>query len=220
MRRLLALLLLVLAAPAQAETPSLPWQKWDPALFDRAAREHRYVLLHMAAVWCHWCHVMEEVTYHDPEVQRAILDRFIPVRVDQDAEPELSYRYENWGWPATIMFDRNGNEILKRQGYIPPELFKKLLAAVIADPSALPALNIGTPVDPNALALSSQRRAKIEAMMLAAYDREHGGFGTAQHFIQGDTLEWALERSRPLKRNAERDVCARSRRRRSKARAS
>lgn len=39
LRRFLIILLLILAAPAQAETPSLPWQKWDPALFDRAARD-------------------------------------------------------------------------------------------------------------------------------------------------------------------------------------
>ena len=43
----------------------------------------------MAAVWCHWCHVMEGTTYRDPAIQAAILDKFIPVRVDQDADPEL-----------------------------------------------------------------------------------------------------------------------------------
>ena len=53
----LALVLVLLAGTASAETPSLPWQKWDPALLDRAGREDKYILLHMAAVWCHWCHV-------------------------------------------------------------------------------------------------------------------------------------------------------------------
>lgn len=202
MRRLLAVILLsLLAGAAQAETPSLPWQKWDPSLFDKAGREHKYILLHMAAVWCHWCHVMEGTTYRDPDIQKAILDKFIPVRVDQDADPELSYRYEQWGWPATIMLDKDGNEILKRQGYLPPELFKKLLAVVIEDPSALKAATLGVPVDASAVALSHERRAKLEASMLQGYDREHGGFGENQRFIQADTLEWALERGRALKRN-------------------
>jgi len=101
MRRFLVLVLILLAGTARAET-TLPWQKWSPALFDRAARENKYILLHMAAVWCHWCHVMESTTYRDPAIQTAILDKFIPVRVDQDADPELSYRYEDWGWPATV----------------------------------------------------------------------------------------------------------------------
>src|SRR5499426_3000959 len=194
MRRLLALFLLVLAIPAaRAETPALPWAKWEPALFDRAAREHKYILLHMAAVWCHWCHVMERTTYRDPAIQKAILDKFIPVRVDQDSDPELSYRYENWGWPATIMLDKDGNEIFKRRGYIPPELFSKLLAAVIEDPSALPSYNAAVPVDPNAVALSSERRQHTEALVLKGYDRDNGGFGDTHRFVHGDTLEWALE---------------------------
>ena len=94
MRRLLTLLLILVAGTAPtvswAETPSLPWQKWNQALLDRAGKEDKYILLHMAAVWCHWCHVMEGTTYRDPAIQKAILDKFIPVRVDQDADPELS----------------------------------------------------------------------------------------------------------------------------------
>jgi uncharacterized protein len=213
MKRFLVLLLVLIAGSARAET-TLPWQKWDPALFDRAAKEHKYILLHMAAVWCHWCHVMEGTTYSDPAIQKAILDKFIPVRVDQDADPELSYRYEDWGWPATVMLDQDGNEIFKRRGYIPPELFAKLLAAVIEDPSALPSYMMGATVDPNAIGLSDARRARIEALMLQTYDGRHGGFGEIQRFVHGDTLEWALERSRPLKRNAEidtwRDVAGRT----------
>jgi uncharacterized protein YyaL (SSP411 family) len=218
MRRLLTLLLIVIAGAAPtaswAETPSLPWQKWNPALLDRAAKEEKYILLHMAAVWCHWCHVMEGTTYRDPAIRTAILDRFIPVRVDQDADPELSYRYESWGWPATIMLDKDGNEIFKRRGYIPPELFAKLLAAVIEDPSALPSFTIGATVDPDAVGLTPARRAATEALMLKGYDRQHGGFGDTHRLIHGDSLEWALERSRPLQRNDDtgtwRDVAART----------
>ena len=201
MRRLLALLLVLIAGTARAEP--LAWQKWDPSLFDRAATEQKYILLHMAAVWCHWCHVMEGTTYADPAIQKAIIDKFIPVRVDQDADPALSYRYEQWGWPATIMLDKDGNEIFKRRGYIPPELFSKLLVAVIEDPSALPSYTTGATVDPNAVGLSDARRRKTEALLLAAYDNEHGGFGEIQRFIHGDTLEWTLERSRPLLRNTD-----------------
>src|SRR5476651_2853943 len=134
MRHLIVLTLLALAgiAPAStswAETPSLPWQKWDPALFDRAGRENKYILLHMAAVWCHWCHVMEGTTYRDAEIQKTIADKLIPARVDQDADPELSYRYEAWGWPAIFFKQKTAYEIFKRRGYIPPELFAKLLVA-------------------------------------------------------------------------------------------
>jgi len=213
-RLLLALLLLGLTAGARAETPSLDWQKWDPALFDRAAREDRYILLHMAAVWCHWCHVMERTTYRDPAIQQRIAERFIPVRVDQDADPALSYRYESWGWPATIMLDKDGNEIFKRRGYLPPKLFAKLLAAVIEDPSALPSYQRGAAIDRDAVALSEARRARSEVLVLKSFDTVNGGFGDTHRFIHGDTVEWALERSRALQRNSDAapwaDVAART----------
>src|ERR1700682_2339606 len=174
-RRLLALILIVaVAGTARAEAPSVAWQKWDPALFERAQREDKYILLHMAAVWCHWCHVMESTTYRDPAIQQRIAEKFIAVRVDQDADPALSYRYENWGWPATIMLDKDGNEIFKRRGYLPPELFNKLLVAVIEDPSALPEYNSSAEVDPNAVGLSAARRTKTAALLAESYDREHG----------------------------------------------
>lgn len=170
---LLALLIIALSGATRAETPSLPWQKWEPALFDRAAAEDKYILLHMAAVWCH---VMEGTTYKDPAVQKTIGEKFIPERVDQDRDPALSYRYENWGWPATIMLDKDGNEIFTRRGYIPPELFSKLLAAVIEDPSALPGFAVGVAVDPDAVLLSPQRRANVEALVLKNFDKDNGAF--------------------------------------------
>ncbi|CAN5779041.1 hypothetical protein BH11PSE3_BH11PSE3_10100 [soil metagenome] len=209
MRHLLGLVLLFFApsAPfvtsARGETPTLAWQTWQPSLFDQAAREDKYILLHMAAVWCHWCHVMERTTYRDPAIQQRLAEKFIAVRVDQDSDPALSYRYESWGWPATIVLDKDGNEIFKRRGYIPPDLFARLLAAVVEDPSALPTYGRETMADPDAVALSAERRARTEALLLHSYDTVNGGFGDTHRFIQGDTLEWTLERSRTLQRNTD-----------------
>jgi len=30
------------------------------------------------------------------------------IHVDQDSRPDLSNRYEDYGWPATIIFDATG----------------------------------------------------------------------------------------------------------------
>ncbi|HJQ56710.1 MAG TPA: DUF255 domain-containing protein, partial [Vineibacter sp.] len=192
--------------PVQAaddpKTHPVGWQAWDRAVFDRAGRENRYIILHMAAVWCHWCHVMEGTTYRDAAVLKLIGEKFIPVRVDQDSHPELSYRYENWGWPATIMLDKDGNEIFKRQGYLPPELFARLLAAVIDDPSALPATGLDAKAEEGVHALDAGLRGRLDTSFREAYDRVNGGFGGVHRFIHGDTVEYALVRGRPLKRHA------------------
>jgi uncharacterized protein len=74
---------------------AIEWHPWSEAVFERAKRENRFVLLDLGAVWCHWCHVMEEITYSDPEVIKLIGSRYIAVRVDQDSRPDLSNRYED-----------------------------------------------------------------------------------------------------------------------------
>jgi uncharacterized protein YyaL (SSP411 family) len=208
LRYILVLAILMLGPPVRAgedpKTHPIGWQDWSPAVFERAARENRYIVLHMAAVWCHWCHVMEGTTYRDPAVLKLIGEKYIPVRVDQDSHPELSYRYENWGWPATIMFDKDGNEIFKRQGYLPPELFARLLVAVIEDPSALPASGLDAKADAGRHALDEETRRKLEANFRGQLDVENGGFGRVHRFIHADTLEFMLDRGRALKRNADR----------------
>ena len=71
MRRLVAALLLIWTVTGYAagsQTAKIDWQPWSDSVFERAARENRFVLLDLEAVWCHWCHVMDEVTYSDPKV--------------------------------------------------------------------------------------------------------------------------------------------------------
>src|SRR5262245_40132992 len=97
--RIAAVVLATLAvSPASAN--ELKWSDWNEELFSRATDEKRFVILDLEAVWCHWCHVMEKTTYADPEVQSLLASKYIPVRVDQDANPDLSSRYGEWGWTA------------------------------------------------------------------------------------------------------------------------
>src|SRR5262245_17700081 len=51
---------------------SFAWASWSTETFDRARRGKRLILLDGAAAWCHWCHVMDETTYVDPDVGRLI----------------------------------------------------------------------------------------------------------------------------------------------------
>lgn len=176
--------------------PSIEWETFGPEVFERAEREDRYIILNMAAIWCHWCHVMERTTYADPKVLAKIEEKFIPVRVDQDSRPDLSYRYEDWGWPATIMFDSEGNEILKRRGYVDPEVFLKLLEIVIEDPSALPDNRFKPTFDPNVAQLSEEGRELLNVVFLALSDPVNGGFGSVHRFVRGDAMEYALWKAR------------------------
>jgi uncharacterized protein len=76
----------------------------------------------------------------DPAVLDLIRSRYLAVRVDADSRPDLANRYEDYGWPATIVFNTDGSEIVKRQGYIPPKPMASMLQAIIDDPSPGPSI--------------------------------------------------------------------------------
>ena len=92
-----------------------------------------------------------------------LASKYLPVRVDQDANPDLSSRYGDWGWPATIVFGPDGTEIAKIRGYIEPERMQALLKAVIDDPSPGPSVGEAFEVKPSASAfLTKEQRADAD----------------------------------------------------------
>jgi uncharacterized protein YyaL (SSP411 family) len=193
---LIPLALTTRALPAAREPGAIVWQDWTDAAFERARREHRFVLLDLEAVWCHWCHVMEATTYRDAEVVALVAARFVPVRVDQDARPDLSNRYEDYGWPATVVLDGDGQEIVKFQGYIPPERMRALLRGIVADPTPGPSVTPrpAPPSSPDAT-MSVALRGSLEDLFAERYDGERGGWGYTHKFLDGDSVEYALERA-------------------------
>jgi thiol:disulfide interchange protein len=150
---LLGALAITAPQPAAAGTEELEWAEWSTGVFARAKAENRFVLLDLGAVWCHWCHVMEETTYRDPAVVRLIRSRYLPVRVDQDANPELSNRYEDYGWPATIVFAPDGSELSPRTNTSSPPGGTPAERRHGGAPSGCPVVHVGAPF------VSAQNRA-------------------------------------------------------------
>ncbi|HCW51163.1 MAG TPA: thioredoxin domain-containing protein, partial [Clostridiales bacterium] len=192
------------------------WREWGQEAFDEAAKARKPVLLDISAVWCHWCHVMHETTYRDPDVVRAVNRDFVPVRVDTDRRPDVNRRYNMGGWPTTV-FLTPGGEILTGTTYVPPDDMKRLLGKVsefyrehewelAQDPVGgagtggvgaggettarnTPVPAAGTVLDRDrALEAVEEVRRKVEE----AYDPLHGGFGVAPKFPQVKALELLL----------------------------
>lgn len=105
------------------------WREWGRAAFDEAARKQKPILLDISAVWCHWCHVMDNVTYADPGVVARVNQDFVPVRVDTDRRPDVNNRYNMGGWPTTAFLTPEG-EILTGATYLPPGDMKQVLGRV------------------------------------------------------------------------------------------
>jgi uncharacterized protein YyaL (SSP411 family) len=194
--RVLALAFISSAASSSFAAEPLSWNEWRGDLFSRATAEQRFVILDLEAVWCHWCHVMEKITYADPEVAELIGSKYLAVRVDQDANPDLSNRYGDWGWPATIIFGPEGNEIAKIRGYIEPERMRALLKAVIEDPSPGPSVGEAFEVKPsNSAFLTKVQRAELLKNYDASYETAIDGWGSGQKYIDADSMDYAISRA-------------------------
>jgi uncharacterized protein len=199
----LAILSVTAAAPG-AGSP-VRWEDWSDKAFVRAQSERRLVLLDLGAVWCHWCHVMDETTYEDPTVTGLLREHFVAIRVDQDSRPDLSNRYEDYGWPATIIFDAKGNELVKFAGYIAPKRMAALLEAVVKDPTPGPSVRAEVAlVATSSKALPESLRRELRALLVERYDREHHGWGFSKKYLDWDSVEYCMARSRAGDAEAER----------------
>ena len=137
---------------------------------------------------------MDETTYQDPAVIEFVRKGYIAVKVDQDARPDLSNRYEDYGWPATIIFNSKGEELAKLSGYIPPVRMASFLQAFLEDPRPGPSVVARAPLDYAAeAALPAALLEELKRTQLDHYDLEYGSWGRVHKFLHGDSLEYCLE---------------------------
>ncbi len=183
-------------------TPKAPlaWSDFDNATFVRAKTEKRFVVMDGSAEWCHWCHVMEAVTYHDASVREILDAHFIAAKVDVDARPDIEERYAEYGWPATVIFSPDGRELGKYRGFIAPDRFAEILKEVVASGSG--AAESGDQEDPaiDDMPLTEQHLAWIERSTVINledfWDEEQGSWGHTQKVPLFMTNAWALSRAK------------------------
>ena len=93
-------------SPRPNRAGEIAWMPWGAQAFERAQSEDKPILLAISAVWCHWCHVMDETSYSDSEVidadQQAISFRFASITT---AAP-TSTRVTTWAAGRRPRFSR------------------------------------------------------------------------------------------------------------------
>jgi uncharacterized protein YyaL (SSP411 family) len=136
----LPMLLIFVSSPVHASSGPIPWQTWSDGIFTQAAREHKFVLLNLQSGWSHWCNVMDQETYGDSSVRDLMEKSYIAVEVDQSLRPDIANRYRGNDLPTTVIYNAEGGEIVRKQGYITAEHLAALLQAVIDDPSPGPSV--------------------------------------------------------------------------------
>jgi uncharacterized protein len=195
-------------SPRENRAAEIAWRPWGAATFAEAREQHKPVLLSISAVWCHWCHVMDETSYSDPEVIATIAERFVAVRVDNDRRPDVNRRYNMGGWPTTAFLSPTG-EVLTGATYLPAEQMRRILNEVadfysqheveLLSPRARPrpiAVGAGregasAPSRPDH-GLTGGAVARVARTAAELFDPLHGGLGTSPKFPQTDAVTLLL----------------------------
>jgi len=184
-------------SPRPNRANEIAWQPWGEGAFQRAAREGKPVLLSISAVWCHWCHVMDETSYSDGAVIDLVNERYVPIRVDSDRHPDINSRYNQGGWPTTAFLSPDGL-ILAGATYLPPESMRKALER-ISDLYYQHGAEIARPEEEILLAEVREEEPGLDLvretgeLVLRAWDRAYGGLGSAPKFPQPDAIALGLE---------------------------
>ena len=194
-------------SPRPNRAHEIAWREWGEDAFREAREANKPVLLSLSAVWCHWCHVMDETSYSDPGVIAFINEHYVPVRVDNDQRPDVNARYNMGGWPTTAFLTPDG-EILAGATYIPPEQMLEALPKVYTH-----FVSNRDEVSEKAVELRERRQAAytgsggeltpaifdgVLRSVVNAYDPLYGGFGEAPKFPHTDSIDLLLYASRRL----------------------
>ena len=129
---------LVMAWPRpQAAVTLVNWESYTEAAFAQAQRAGRPIIVDVYADWCLPCVEMDHVTFHHPDVVKALgsVETFrldVTDEVSADGE-RLITRYGIYGAPTILLFDRSGTERkeLRILGFEPPEEFLELLKRIL-----------------------------------------------------------------------------------------
>ena len=207
-------------SPRPNRAHEIEWRPWGEPAFAEAHKLGRPILLSLSAVWCHWCHVMDETSYSDPRVIAAVNEHFVPIRVDNDRHPDVNRRYNMGGWPTTAFLAASGDPITGAT-YMPPEQLLQALERVneffAANRTALLTLGStdhaqdadgeaalahlgGVPRRSDLSApdfegdpdVPGDIPAEIALQIVRAFDPLHGGLGADPKFPQADVFAFVL----------------------------
>src|SRR5262245_14249803 len=183
------------------------WYPWGPEALERARKLDRPIFLSVGYSACHWCHVMEQESFEDPEIGKILNDHFVGIKVDREERPDVDEIYmkvvqmltQSGGWPMSVFLTP---ELKPFWGgtYFPPNDrygrpgFKKILLALAEawrtrreeiESSAgeiTGHLQGVVRLEPEPGPLEPGLLRQVTNALVRIFDRVHGGFGTAPKF--------------------------------------
>ncbi len=148
------------------------WQTWGPDTLANAKAQDKPIFLSIGYTSCHWCHVMSEESFSNPEIAAIINANFIPVLVDREERPDLDQLYQNaltlmglrGGWPTNVFLDPDGSPYFAIN-YLPTEQRGD-------QPSFRMAVNEAAHMWKNQNAQTREQARGVQSQLEAVYERD------------------------------------------------
>jgi len=192
------------------------WYPWGDEAFEKAKKENKPVFLSIGYSTCHWCHVMEEESFSNPETAEIMNKYYVSIKVDREERPDLDGIYMRYvmattgggGWPMTVFLTPDKKPFYGGT-YFPPEDrfgmpgFPKLLLSIHdawqdREGEILRSADSATDFLKTPAAKPQKARITEETFRDAfkqfagSFDTQWGGFGRAPKFPMGHSLSWLL----------------------------
>ncbi|MFL0811427.1 MAG: thioredoxin family protein [Agarilytica sp.] len=107
---------------------TLPQHTLEGAI-ELAAKQDKLVLANMSAIWCPSCRRLDQNVLSQPEVKKAIEERFVFSRIEyeSDAGETFMTKYGVSGFPTILVLDSQGNKLRQLPITFSAEQFIQLL---------------------------------------------------------------------------------------------
>ena len=187
-------------------TNPVDWYPWGDDAFSLAKEKNKPILLSVGYLTCHWCNVMEEESFSDPQVAALINDVFVPIKVDREERPDIDQIYmkachllsPSCGWPLTVFLTPAGKPFYAGT-YIPKEnrfgrlglleliprvkqLWTEKRASVLKSAESINAAIVSSTIQLPGVDIKASRLDAAFRAFSMAFDQEHGGFGRSTKF--------------------------------------
>ena len=200
-----------------ADNP-VEWHPWDEEAFQIAQERDVPILLSVGYSSCHWCHVMAHESFENSAVAEIMNQLFVNIKVDREERPDIDAIYMQavqaltgrGGWPMTVFLTPAGLPFFGGT-YFPPEdrpgtpSFSRLLHAVndawqnrrdelFTTAQALTSAigRVGVAANDDFVGPTFSMLDDALPRVLASFDADLGGFGSAPKFPQAMTLDFCL----------------------------
>ena len=169
------------------------WQEWTPQTLELAQHWGKPLLVSVGYATCHWCHVMANGAFSDPQTAAFLNEHFICIKVDRELRPDIDQYLMAFlqaqqgaeGWPLNVFLYPDQKP-----------LFALTYAPVESTPQHRGFLDIAQQVwrytqenpeggfdfvPPEDSKVPQDRSVALERL-LNYYDSAHGGFGSTHKF--------------------------------------